>query len=189
MTELTFTPDDHRYYLNNVELPSVTRILADMGFVDTGYFTPESAQRGTYVHRACELDDTGELDEASLDAVLRPYVDAWRAFKTESGITIDLIEKPVASEIYRFAGTVDRTGTVFGEPALLDIKSGAVQSATALQTAAYEIALGGKLKRYAVRLMNTGKYKLHPYVDRQDRQIFLSAVACWHWRKNNGGRK
>lgn len=190
--ELTFEPDGHKYFLAGAELPSVTRVLADMGFVDTSFFTPGSAQRGTYVHFACELDDIGELMEETLDPALLPYLYAWRAFKQDSMFAADKIEHRVCSEMYRFAGTVDRVGKLNGHDAIIDIKSGAVLPVTALQIAGYEIAISKKhrpYKRYAVQLKDDGTYRVHPFTDPQDRHIFLAAVSCWHWQNNHNKRR
>lgn len=185
MDGLIFDPEKHQYFLNGLLLPSVTQILADMGFINRDFFTEQGKTRGSFVHLATELDDKDELDEESLDDALLPYLTAWRLFKRESGLQIESIEKPVASGVYQFAGTLDRIGMLNGHnESILDIKSGAVSSWVGLQLAGYEIAENKKYKRYAVQLMDTGKYKLHQFNDRSDRQIFLSAVACWHWINN-----
>lgn len=185
MDELIFKPDTHQYFKNGVELPSVTRILQDLGFIDRSFYTDYGRTRGKFVHLACELDDRGELDEESLDPALLPYLKAWRKFKKETGFIIEAIEKPVASATYNYAGMLDRLGIMNGINSVIDIKSGAVSPWTGLQLAAYSVAENKILKRFAVQLMETGRYKLYPYTDNQDRQIFLSAVACWHWIKNN----
>jgi len=187
--ELVFKPETHQYFLDGTVLPSVTRILSDMGFIDKTFYTDHGRDRGQYVHLATELDDRNELDEETLDIELAPYLAAWRSFKRETGFQIEDIEKPVASEIYRFAGKFDRSGILNGNRCILDIKGGTVSPWAALQLAAYEIAENKRLKRYAVQLMSTGKYKLHPFTDRMDKQIFLSAVSCWHWINNHKGGK
>ncbi len=185
MDGLVFNPEKHQYFLNDLPLPSVTTILSDMGFIDKQWFTDYGRTRGQFVHLACELDDKGELDEETLDSALLPYLTAWRSFKHDTGFKIEAIEKPVASELYRFAGMLDRLGIMNKQDYVLDIKSGAVSPWTALQLAAYEVAENRRLNRIAVQLMETGKYKIHSYTDRQDRQIFLAALSCWHWQRNN----
>lgn len=189
MDGLIFKPETHEYLLNGAKLPSVTTVLSDLGFINKDWFAEETATRGTYVHLATELDDKDELDEDSLDDTLLPYLTAWRSFKHDTGIIVNDIEKQVCSKIYRFAGTLDRIGILNGQESIIDIKSGAVSSWAGLQTAGYEIAENKRLKRYAVQLMSTGKYKLHPFTDRMDKQIFLSAVSCWHWINNHKGGK
>jgi len=184
MDELIFNAEKHEYFLNGNPLPSVTQILSDLGFIDKNFFTEYGRTRGKFVHLACELDDKSELDEEGLDSALLPYLTAWRSFKRDTGIKIEAIEKPVVSEIYRYAGTLDRLGIFNNAPTIIDIKSGAISPWVGLQLAAYEIAENKRLKRFAVQLMETGKYKLHTYAGPQDRQIFISAVACWHWINN-----
>lgn len=184
MDGLIFNAETHQYFLNGSPLPSVTQILSDLGFIDKNFFTEYGRTRGKFVHLACELDDKGELDEESLSSPLLPYLKAWRSFKRDTGIKIESIEKEVASELYKFAGKLDRIGIMNGSCCVLDIKSGSVSPWTALQLAAYEIAVNKRLKRFAVQLTETGKYKLHTYSDPQDRQIFISAVACWNWINN-----
>jgi hypothetical protein len=185
MDGLTFNAENHQYLLNGVPLPSVTQILSDLGFIDKSWFTDYGRTRGKFVHLACELDDRNELEEESLDSTLLPYLTAWRAFKRDTGFIVSATEKPVVNTIYNFAGTLDRIGTLNSCDAVIDIKSGAVSPWTALQLAAYEIAENRRLKRFAVQLLETGKYKLHSYANPQDRQIFLAAVSCWHWINNN----
>jgi hypothetical protein len=186
--ELIFKPETHQYFLDGQPLPGVTTILSDMGFIDKDFFTEYGRDRGKYVHLACELDDRGELEEEGLDSTLLPYLEAWRSFKHDTGFQIWAIEKPVASNLYHFAGKLDRLGKLNDLPTILDIKSGAVSQWTGLQLAAYEIAENRRLKRYAVQLMDTGKYKIYPFTEVQDRQIFLSALACWKWQHNQKGK-
>jgi hypothetical protein len=72
-----------------------------------------------------------------------------------------------------------------GCEAVIDAKSGAVSSVVGLQLVGQEILAGRPLKRFALQLMDTGKYKLTPYTDRSDRGTFLAAVSLWWWKKNN----
>lgn len=184
MDGLTFNAETHQYFLGGAELPSVTRILSDMGFIDTQFFTEYARDRGSMAHLATEYDDRNELDESTLDDELVPRVAAWRAFKRDTGFHVEEIEKTVSSDLYHFAGTLDRIGIINGQRAIVDIKNGAVAKWVGLQLSGYEIAENKRYKRYAVQLCDGGKYKLHQFSDPQDRQIFLSALACWHWIRN-----
>jgi hypothetical protein len=186
MVDLIFNQETHQYFKGGVELPSVTRILSDMGFVNKTGYTPETAKRGSYVHKATELDDHGELDEASIDDIILPYLTAWRAFKRESGVIIREIEKPVCNDIYRYAGTLDRICELNGKEAIIDIKSGNIDKWVGLQLAAYAMAENKpNIQRYAVQLQADGKYKCCNFTDTNDRNIFIAAVACYHWQHNN----
>jgi hypothetical protein len=137
--ELRFDPLEHRYFLGQRELPSVSRIL-DVGFpVDV----PESLLiasriRGTAVHLACELDDLGELDEDKLDEELWPYLGAWRSFKKSSGFVPEAIERRLYHKSLFYAGTIDRIGRLrSGRQIVLDIKTGGKYARYRVQLAAY----------------------------------------------------
>jgi hypothetical protein len=164
---------------------SVTELLVKEGFIDTTWFDDYYATKGTYVHKACELLDRDELEEAELDPILIPYVAAWQKFKKESGFVITEMETRLTSEIYQFTGKPDRIGVLNNCPTIVDIKSGVIQPWTALQLAGYGLLKGSPHKRVGVQLMNDGKYKMTEFSDYHDRQIFLAALFCHQWKNNN----
>lgn len=166
---------------------SVTGILKAEGFIDTQWFDEYSATRGTYVHKACELLDRGELEEAELDPILIPYVSAWQKFMKDSGFQITEMETRLISETHQFSGKPDRIGILNGCQAIIDIKSGLLQPWTALQLAGYEILKGSPHKRFGVQLTDAATYKLTEYKDRSDRGVFLAALACYNWKNNQKG--
>ena len=164
---------------------SVTELLVKEGFIDTTWFDEYGRDRGTYVHKARHLYDMDELDEGSLDPVLVPYLEAWKKFRKDSGFVPIDSEIRLYSEIYQFTGKPDATGLLNGLPAIVDCKSGTIEPWVALQLAGYEILKGSRHHRIAVRLKPDGQYSVKEFKDRQDRQIFLAALACYNWKKNN----
>jgi hypothetical protein len=182
---LTFDPDSHTYTLNGEKVPGITQIIADMGLIDTAWFTDYSRERGIFVHRIIQWHLSGELDEDTVDESLIGYLNAWKRFELDAGFVPTAIEAPLASELYRFAGTPDYIGRLNGCEAVIDAKSGMISPATGLQLAAQEILAGRPLKRFALQVMDTGKYKLTPYTSRSDRGIFLAAVSLWWWKQSN----
>jgi hypothetical protein len=162
---------------------SVTELLVAEGFIDTRWFDEYSRTRGTYVHKAIHLYDTGDLDEDALDPVIVPYLDAWKRFLKES--KFEVIESETRLYNDQFTGMPDKVGLLNGYATILDNKSGNIEPWVALQLAGYEILKGGAYKRVAVRLKDDGTYSLKEFKDRQDRGIFLSALACYQWKKNN----
>ena len=125
MQPLEFDEDTHTYRSGTRLVPSVTHILADLGFIDTSFFTEESADRGRKVHKLCELYDNETLDEESIDPRLKGYLDAWIAFCEAEGFAWTMIEKKVFNERSWYAGTLDRKGVNRrGKTILLDIKTG-----------------------------------------------------------------
>jgi hypothetical protein len=190
---LTFDEANHVYTLDGEAVPSVTQILKAEGFIDDSFYDEYSRDRGTAVHKAIHLHNNDDLDEESLDPVIAPYLEAWKKFKRETGLVVSESEKAFASERYRFAGTIDVLGTFPDTTCIiLDIKTGGPAPWHGLQLSAYDIlqwAVGRK--RYGVYLSGEGTYKLNQYKDRQDREIFLSALSCYHWKHNHkiGGKR
>lgn len=187
MDGLTFNAETHEYKLQNVRLPSVTKIIADAGlYGDTSYFTDYSRDRGSFVHQIIEWHLSKELDESTIDPVLMPYFEAWKRFERESSYVSDSCETRLASATYRFAGTIDHIGHLNGHFCIIDVKSGAPTPATGIQLAGYDMLLSAMgARRFALHLKDDGNYKLIEYKDRNDRNVFLSALALWYWKQNN----
>lgn len=182
---IEFDAVNHTYILDGQPVPSVTQILTDMGLIDATWFTDYSRERGKLVHRIIQWHLSGELDETTVDDTLRGYLDAWKRFEVYAGFTPTAIEKPLASSVYHFAGTPDYIGTLNGVEVIIDAKTGTIFPAMALQLSGYEILAEKCLKRFALQLTETGKYKLTPFVKRTDRGTFLAAVTIWYWKQNN----
>jgi hypothetical protein len=179
--------ENHVYRDGDKTIPGVTDTLKAAGLIDTRWFDDYSRERGSLVHAATALFDRGELDEDSLDPVLRPYLDGWTRFLGETGFQPDRIEQIVFNPLHRYAGTLDRTGRMGGKGWLLDIKSGAAQAWTALQTAAYAACLPGTWKRGSVELPGDGTYRLTEYKDRTDFAVFCGALNVAKWKQQHGG--
>ncbi len=196
MPELAFDKDLHEYRLGGEVIPSVTRIIKDCGLSPfSGSGRSEvlecAAQRGTFVHDACQMWDEGDLSWDDLDPVLVPYVEAWKKFREESGFTPKLIEFPIFDEVRRFAGRLDRAG-IMGSTfsrVEIDIKTGEVYPDAGIQLAAYQSCLPDEwrtAKRIAVKLGNDGSYRVHEFKSRDDLKLFNAATTLWHWRKREG---
>ena len=191
MPNLKFDPHGHVYTLRNEDgtewrrLPSVTEIIKSVGLINfTGIdseILSRAADFGKAAHQACHLDDLGDLDEQSLDENLKPYLEAWRAFKGD--MVFDAIEQPLYHQVWGFAGTPDR----IKENTIWDLKTGTtVYPSTAIQLAGYSILADiPTARRLAVQLLPTGKFKVHEYKDRSDREIFLAALAVYKWGRKN----
>ena len=187
MSGLTFDAASHTYAFDGNPIPGVTTILKPLTsfhIVRPDILAAASAF-GTAVHLACEQWDRGTLDEAALDPALVPYLDAWKLFSAENIVNWTMIEDRVHHPIYRYAGTLDRFGTVNGKQAVVDIKSSvALYPATGMQLAAYKNAIPGAspmCARLAVQLKADGSYVAKPYTDRDDWPTFLSLLTLRTW--------
>lgn len=194
---LQFDESAHRYTLDGMELPSVTHILDDV-FDEYRSIDAETLrraqERGTAVHRACELYDKDQLDFSSLDPTIAPYLEAYINFLSETGFSPQVIEQSVNSQKYGYAGTLDRIGTPKRSKHRwqVDIKTSVVLGKTVgPQTAAYDqaarecglISTKEKVSRFALQLRDDGKYRLTPFDSASDFSIFLSALTIYKFKR------
>ena len=184
---MIFRESDHTYWEGTIRYPSVTEILQAEGLVDTTWFDEWSRTKGTYVHRAIELYNKGELLEKDLDERLAPYLDAWRRFKENSDIDIIDSELVVYSEIWQYAGTLDIFCRINRENSIIDLKSGAVNAVTALQLAGYAMTFDNYycIKLYGLSLKG-GRPSIVAFTDPADFTIFQAIVGIYHYKLNNG---
>jgi hypothetical protein len=195
MDALRFDAAEHRYFVGDRELPSVTRILQDARLADFSapWFTADVMERGTLVHAAIALDNEGALDYDALDPVLVGYVNGWRRYLDEAGATVLDFERPVCDLAAGYAGTLDAIVSERAQlrrPTLIDIKP-ALYPSVSIQTAAYArcapMPHGYSLPfvRAAIVLPGDGTYKREPLDDRDDERVFLAAVTTFHWRSTH----
>lgn len=188
--ELTFDPKHHRYYLDEQEVPSVTRVLEPMQELDgiPKDILEQARIRGQHVHAACHMLVAKTLEWRTLDPTLMPYVSACDKFLKENEIKVLVAEKQMADPGLKFAGTLDVLGIFRRNPCIFDWKSTATMPRTAgPQTAAYDYlyrrSMGGRpMRRFGVQLLDDGTYKLFPFEDPRDWSWFASALNIWHWR-------
>jgi hypothetical protein len=188
-----FDPLTHTYYVNNVKVPHVTKIIAPLSdFSMIPAHTLERArQEGIDIHRTIELEAKNNLDEESLPEWLRPKLAAYRRFVADVGFEVVSSERRVYHTQFGYAGTLDLIGT-FRHSTLvcLDIKRSLYGGrSTGLQTAAYAMAWEDEMdnktidKRFAL-VLNDGTYKLTEFSDPRDRSVFLAALCLWKWTNN-----
>ena len=193
---LEFDEATHTYRLDGKIIPSVTQIIAPLySFEHVNAEVLERASAfGTAVHRACELHDHDDLSD-DLDDALLPYLKAWVKFRADADFWPTSIETRVHCPVYKFAGTLDRIGTISGKLKIIDIKtSTTLDKAIGVQLAGYEIAarscglIGPKEKvgRVAVQLREDGTYKIEPYNDDFDKSAFMALLTLKNWKEKNG---
>lgn len=192
---LTFDPERHEYRWQGALVPNVTRILAPL--VDLSMIPPDvlenARQEGIAMHKMVELDAAGDLDVDGLPDWLRPRHAAWRKFLADTGFEVIASEQQVYHPVYRYAGTLDLIGRVpSGEVWLPDLKrSFAAGAVIGLQTSAYEAAWRAvdkalkKLRRFGLRLLESGDYRLERFEQPDDFQTFLALLTVYRWREAN----
>lgn len=176
----TYDRATHRYFIDGVEVPSVTRILKhpkaraallQIGIKsvepDAPWMTEEARERGTDVHALTERADDGWLDEP-VDPIARGRLDAYRRFVAEQDVEILESEQQVycADAGEEYAGTFDRvlrlrrTGSIY----VVDLKPNPSEWHR-VQLGAYARLKGIPLKA-ALYLQPDGNYKWKTFHDR-----------------------
>ncbi len=196
---LRFDDVEHRYFLDDHELISVTTALKEAGMVDTRNWTEEARVRGAYLHRAIHLYATGELEAGTIDPGLEPYFVAFRTFLDETRVTFEYVEQRVCDPVAGYAGTLDAIvcwpDDVRGltRRVLIDWKSGWFPPMAGPQTAAYLrcartwYPTGTFISRAGLHLQGNGTYRTFPFTDIvQDEHDFMAALRVAQFRRRHG---
>lgn len=167
--ELIFREEDHKYFLNGEEIPSVSELTRFLSREVYGEADPialdRAAEKGTAVHNALQtLDEKGEVEVSS---EYDGYIQAYLKFRAEHDVEWREIEWMVHTD--KYAGRIDRYGYVDGKACIVDFKT------TSRITKAHEVlyTAGQSLYRMAVndrpvdmsyilQLKSDGTYKLIP---------------------------
>lgn len=203
---IAFDPDTHSYLVDGEPYPNVTSILAAEGLSDFSYCTEESRNRGTLVHQICDIIDAGwpegvvtevttpqgiiersQWSPEDTDPRLVGYGMAYCNYLLAFRPVWQYIEKPVASKVYRYVGTLDRHGVIQGDRTTVDIKSGEPSYSADPQVALYSFALEEMEglrsdDKYALWLRPDGTFKRVPG-DSAGLSAGIAAVTLYHWRK------
>lgn len=186
---LEFIEESHKYLLNGVEIPSVSKIC-EVAYPATEFRADIMRMEwGTHIHEItaeCDLslDESEYYDNCTEEE--KPYLDAWRLFKSDFEVKFSEtdIEIRLAEEKLKFAGTIDRISDDY----VIDIKTGSPYKWHQLQLTGYDI-LSEKLntkprKLLGVYLNKKGKYKVKEYEG--DQITFMACLYVLEWRKANG---
>ena len=201
----TFDSDKHAYRDDSGRwVPSLTQILKLQGLSDYSGIDPEvlenAARRGTEVRElaaAYNVDPDG-LDPSWITEETAPYFSAYMDFLRDTGFKPDpqWVEKSMIATIhgYKIGLTPDCFGTRGRDKWLVEFKcTAARQPSWTVQTALQEAAIFGsnrcgRVRRFALMLMKTGRYDLgveHTNHER-DMQAGMDALRTVYWRIEAG---
>jgi hypothetical protein len=206
---LRFSPADHRYFLDPAgeRIPGATELLTECGMIDWSMVAKHVVEAaglyGSQAHDATHAEDDGDLDDEALDPDLRiNVIEPYRVFKRVTGFEPDLVEYMGFHPVYRYAGRVDRRGSVRaagGRPGgrdrvVLDFKTGVILPAYRLKLAAYTAFFPDpqSYRRIDLQFPGNGTYKVHEYDQaayNADLSDFLHGVAVWWWKREHGRGK
>ena len=198
---IDFDQIEHKYTVDGVEFPSVTKVLSDMQLRKSGPWEQGYHRaRGHAIHKGCCYVEEGVWDPAQTDERILPYIMAYQRWlhAEGKGFRSELREQPVASARFNVAGTLDLWGhRDDGKRVLIDLKRGANRNDKAWSHAFIQTALYGALleesqglgtdERIVLVLMDDGKYcPFSRNGGTNDLQLGLSAVTLWWHKKNHG---
>jgi len=187
-----FDPARHAYSdETGRDFPSVMHILKHFGLCpDFETFGNDTAREfGRVVHRVTELNDRGTLDQYQYDHAVDPWLNGYRRFLAEFKPVWKIIEAPMLSKAWGFAGTPDRIMSFNGKIAVLDIKTGSPNVSHELQTAGYSILFEENFKervrqRWSLYLM-PDDFRLVEHAGRSDRSIFVGLAQAYQFKLNH----
>lgn len=115
MAKLLFFDNTHTYTVDGEEFPSVSEISRFASreiYGDINQYALDNAcARGSAIHKTTEILDKYGKVECDEDIV--PYIQAYVQFRKDFGISdYAYIEKPLANEELKYAGTIDRIYTM-----------------------------------------------------------------------------
>jgi hypothetical protein len=192
---ITFQEEGHQYQIDGVSVPSVTQVV-DQLHNFTGPPNTAAMERGTIIHKACELLILGILDWSTIDESIKPEVETFAAWWESARFKPLLVEGLVGSKRYMFAGRLDLFGVWKTGLALIDFKTGNEYPAYKFQTAGLEVALVEAIRpalakdrlglppiqRYCLYLKGD-KARPVEHTDPRDHSRFLAALTCSHTRR------
>lgn len=115
MARLIFFDDTHTYTVDGEEFPSVSeisRFASREVYGEVSQFNLDNAcSRGSAVHKATEILD--KYGKCECDEDIEPYIRAYVQFRKDFGVKdYSHIEKALAHEELKYAGTIDRIYTI-----------------------------------------------------------------------------
>lgn len=190
---ITFQEEGHQYQVDGVSVPSVTQVVDQLHNFTGSHDATAAMERGTLIHKACELLILGTLDWTTVDDSIYPEVRTFAEWWESARFTPLLVEGLVGSKQYQFAGRLDLFGIWKTGLALIDFKTGNKYPAYRFQTAGLEIALKEMLYRITpMKDLPVQRYCLYlkgdkarpvEHTDPRDRSRFLAALTCSHTRR------
>lgn len=190
MENLTLDPKTHKYMLGDQIIPSVTQILKEMGFINFFGINENALKFGEVFHFWALLLDTDNIHLYKPDPLMGPWLNGLKKFNRDFKPKWKILEKPMSSRIWRFAGTPDRFGACLSDSTLADFKTGVDAKWHDIQTALYEVLIEEneniKVKDRISIYIKENDYSVEPHRNKINRTEGLSIVQAYHAKKQRG---
>ncbi len=179
----------HEYFSDGKRVDGLTSTLEEAGLIRNS--DPWYAGRGTAVHLATQFYDKGTLDESTVDARIKGYLESWKIFRADHRYVPIEIEFKIYNPILMVATTIDRL------PGPLDLKSGAAEKWHILQIALqWETLIATDLRDMIKNPMDVyldpqgGPPKVRAYKTTELMEaykVYASMLYFLRWRRENYG--
>ena len=180
-------------FWNGKRIPRTTevcKLLAPRGWEVDEYYL----RKGRIVHLILEWEDSGELDESTVDPNLKGYLQGYRKFKIDTGWVPLYRETKFYSLKYGFCGRADAVGSFLKKRWIwcLDFKTGQPHESDLYQAPAYLFGLNGHLIKPQrcgdLYLQANGTYRLVEVKNPTDKFLkFLTGIKKWREEQNGSG--
>lgn len=196
--QLRYTADPHGYWWNGEPVPYTSGILKDLGLAgDFSHVDPDRLAVKTAIgksfHVGAELICRGQdLDPASIDPLVAPYLAALRSFIRDSGIKAIACELPLYAQSWGFATCLDFVGVLNDRLVIVDFKTQTtVSKSVEYQLWAQELAWSNVFHdeiigaRYSLQLKPDEKYRLKEW-SRRPANLFSNMLFTWNEKRSMG---
>jgi len=191
---LSFQPAGHVYRWYGRIVPSISAILAPLGYLDQvdsatlARRAAEGSQVHEYIHSWLADDDLGAPPPSE------SYEGAFHRLAREHSLNPLVLEQPLYHAGLGYAGRPDYYGLLDDRAVVLEWKTGTALPATVgIQTAAqYELIRAQpeetlkplpNLRRFAALFEPDGRYRLVEQTDPHDWSVFVSLLNVRRWRE------
>ena len=176
MNTFHFDPENHEYFIDGEKVPSITQMLDYAGWINDEFYTKESSERGTLVHKLSADFDLGAIsDPRTVENIWKGYflahVDAMKKMQPE----VLAVEQALGHPTLRYGGRPDRVWKLWGAITVTDIKTGVVADWHGIQTALQALLIAPhyhlppeSIQRYGLYLRDNGKWKFIEHKNRHD---------------------
>src|SRR5574341_49547 len=157
--------------------PHITGMLEQTGWIDDRWYTEESSDRGTAVHKLTADFDLGALKVTADEPKtrFRGYLLGHVKAVSIARPKMLAVEEPLVHPVLLFGGRPDRECIVYNLRAVWEVKSGAPERAHQYQTALQAILIGHfaglppeSIGRFVEYVKDKGKFKVERHVERRD---------------------
>lgn len=174
MSVFRFDAGTHTYTEDGQTRPHITGMLEASGWIDSRWYTEESSERGTQIHRLTADFDLGAVDLVTCVSRYRPYLLGHVAAMKIVRPDILAVEEPMISPL-GFGGRPDRELEAWGLISVLEGKSGDPEKSHQVQTALQAILVAPKyalppesIARLCLYWKASGKFRLEEHRERKD---------------------